>query len=111
VLDNLSHRTQRRGDLKLEIDLHTHSAEVSQLVAGIQKIADRPEVENALVHLSDITGNAIVIHAEYYTAPVTIQEFNLIKQAINMQSLQMLEELKIELAGASTDIRLSKEIS
>ena len=111
VLDNLSHRTQRRGDLKLEIDLCTPSAEVSQLVAGIQKIAERPEVENAHVHLSDITGNAIIVHAEYYTAPVTIQEFNLIKQAINLLSLQLLEELKIELAGASTDIRLSKEVS
>jgi MscS family membrane protein len=111
VLDNLSHRSQHRGDLKLEIDLHTPSAAVSQLIAGIQKIVERPEVENALVHLSDITGNAIIIVTEYYTAPVSLQELNAIKQAINLQSLQLLEELNVELAGANTDIRLSKEIS
>ena len=110
ILDNLTHRTQRRGDLKLEISLQTRAAEIEKLLSGINKIVDRPEVENAQVNLSDISNHAIVIAAEYYTAPFTINEFNAIKQEINLQSLQLMEELKVELAGSSTDIRLTREI-
>lgn len=108
ILDNLTHRTQRRGDLKLEIGLQTRPAEVEKLVDGIKKITDRPDVESASAHLSDISNHAIIISAEYYTAPFTIAEFNSVKQEVNLQSLQLLEELKIELAGTSTDIRLKR---
>lgn len=108
ILDNLSLRTQRRGDLKLEIGLQTAPALIEQLIAGIEKIVGRKEVENANVVLSDISANAIIILSDYYTAPVTINEFNTIRQEINLQSLKLLEELKIELSGASTDVRISK---
>ncbi|HQV60643.1 MAG TPA: mechanosensitive ion channel [Chitinophagaceae bacterium] len=108
ILDNLSLRTQRRGDLKLEIGLQTAPAAIEQLLAGINIIVGRKEVENANVLLSDITSNAIVILSDYYTAPITIQEFNQVKQEINLQSLQLLGELKIEIAGSSTDVRISK---
>lgn len=108
VLDNLSLRTQRRGDLRLEISLQTPSSASEQLVNGIRKILDRKEVESANVHLSDITSTAIVIVSDYYTAPVTIQEFNIIKQQINLQSLQLIESMKIELAGANMEIRMTK---
>ncbi len=110
ILDNLTHRTQRRGDLKLEISLQARTAEVEKLVTGIKRIVDRPDVESAHVYLSDISNHAIIIVAEYYTAPFTINEFNAVKQEINLQSLHLLEELKVELAGASTDIRLTREI-
>jgi len=108
ILDNLSLRTQRRGDLKLEIGLQTSPALIEQLIAGIEKIIGRKEVENANVVLSDISANAVIILSDYYTAPVTINEFNTIRQEINLQSLKLLEELKIELSGASTDVRISK---
>lgn len=111
VLDNLSLRTQRRGDIKLEISLQTSSSLIEQLVTGVKKILDRKDVESANVHLSDITSIAIVIVSDYYTEPVTIQEFNMIKQEVNLQSLQLLESLKIELAGASTDIKVSGKLS
>ena len=58
--------------------------------------------------MADITGQAIIILSDYYTAPLTIQEFNTIKQEVNLQSLRLLEDLKVELAGANTDIRLMK---
>jgi MscS family membrane protein len=108
VLDNLSLRTQRRGDLKLEIGLQTSPAIIETLLKRIEELVSVKEVENANVVLSEITANAIVITSDYYTAPVTIKEFNEIKQNINLQSLKLLEELKVELAGASTDVRIAK---
>jgi MscS family membrane protein len=109
IVDNLSLRTQRRGDLRLEVGPTTTTAKLELLVAGIQKIVDRKEIESANVFLSEITSNAVIILSDYYTAPITIKEFNTIKQEVNLQSLKLLEELQIEIAGASTDIRISKE--
>lgn len=108
ILDNLSLRTQRRGDLKLEIGLQTPTSVVETLLKRIEELVGSKDIENANVVLSEITGNAIVISSDYYTAPVTIKEFNAIKQRINLQSLKLLEELKIEIAGASTDVRIAK---
>lgn len=108
VLDNLSLRTQRRGDLKLELDVQTSSAKLEAVLAGIKKIMERQDVEEANVLLDSITANAFVIQSDYYTAPVTIKEFNFIKQEVNLQVLKLIEESGVEIAGASTDIRISK---
>lgn len=110
VLDNLSLRTQRRADLQLQISLQTSSGAAEQLTRGVQKILDRKDIESASVHLSDITGTAIIIVADYYTAPITIHDFNMLKQEVNLHSLRLLEDLKIELAGARTDIKISGKL-
>jgi len=109
VLDNLSMRTQRRGDLNLQLGLQTSTAELEAVVAGIKKVMERRDIEESNVFLAEIAGNAFIVQSDYYTAPVTIKEFNEIKQAINLQSLKVMEELKIEIAGASTDIRIAKD--
>ena len=106
ILDNLSLRTQRRGELKLEIGLTTNSNNIASLIEGIKKIVGITEVEDSHVVLSDITGQALIINIDYFTAPVTINEFNAIKQQINLSILKLLEESGIELAGANTDIRI-----
>lgn len=67
------------------------------------------EIEEADVVMSEITGNALVLLSDYYTAPVTIKEFNAVKQSINLQVLKLIEELQIEIAGASTELRISKK--
>jgi hypothetical protein len=36
----------------------------------------RKEIESTEVCLSEITGKAIIILAEYYTAPLSLREFN-----------------------------------
>jgi MscS family membrane protein len=107
VLDNMSLRTQRRGDIRLELGLQATPAQLESLLAGLKKILTHKEVEDANVFLSEITNNAIVISSDYYTAPVTIKEFNTVKQEINLRSLKLLEELGIEIAGASMDIRIA----
>jgi MscS family membrane protein len=107
ILDNLSLRTQRRGDLRLDLGLQTPPAKLELLVAGLKKILDRNEIEDANVFLSEIATNAVIIASDYYTAPITIREFNTIKQEINLQSLKLVEELGIEIAGVSTDIRIT----
>lgn len=111
VLDNLSLRTQRRGDLKLEMAVQTNSAKLESILAGIKKLVERKEIEDANVFITEITSNAVILQSDYYTAPITIKEFNTLKQEINLRSLQLIEQLEIEIAGASTDIRLTNNES
>ena len=107
ILDNLSLRTQRRGDLKLELGLQTPPGTIEQVLTSVRAIVGRKEVESANVYLADISSQAIIVLSDYYTAPVTLQEFNMIREEINLESLRLLEKLKVELAGASTDIRVN----
>ena len=108
VLDNLSLRTQRRGDLKLELGLQTSSAKLELLIAGLKKILGRRDIEEANVVLTDITGTAVILQSDYYTGAVTINEFNIIKQEVNLQALKLIEELQVEIAGLRTEVRISK---
>ena len=111
ILDNLSLRTQRKGELRLEVGLSTPSAILDQLITGIRKIIDRKEVENSTVLLNDITSSAFVILVDYFTGPVTAVEFNTVKEQVNFEILKLMEELQVELAGASTDVRISNPVT
>src|SRR5688572_3122038 len=65
ILDNLSQRTQRRGELRLEVGLSTSSSALEQLIDGIRKITDRREIENSTVLLNDISPSAFIIVVDY----------------------------------------------
>ena len=108
ILDNLSLRTQRRGDIRLEIGLQTNRDSVEKLLAAIKTMLNRKEIEDFNVVFGEITSAALLIQADYYTAPLTYKEFNTIKQEINLQCLKVMEEGQIEMAGASTDIRIQQ---
>ena len=106
ILDNLSLRTQRRGELRLEVDLDTSSEKLQELINGIRNILNKKEIENSSVLMDSISGNAFIIGAEYFTAPVTQNDFNNVKEGINIAVLQLMEKLQIQIAGANKEIRI-----
>ena len=105
IIDNLSLRTQRKGELRLEVGLSTASATLDQLINGIRKITARDEIENSTVLLSDITSSAFIILIDYFTGPVTMLEFNTVKEQVNFETLRLMEELGVEIAGSGSDVR------
>lgn len=107
IVDNLSLRTQRKGELRLELSLSTTSALLDTLVQGITVLLKKDNVENSTAFVNDITGTAFLVNVDYFTSPITQEEFNRIKQQVNLDTLRLLESLKIEIAGSSTDIRLT----
>ena len=109
IIDNLSMRTQRKGELRLEVGLSTASATLDQLIDGIRKITGRKEIENSTVLLSDITSSAFVILVDYFTGPVTAAEFNKVKEQVNFETLRLMETLGVEIAGSSTDVRITEQ--
>jgi MscS family membrane protein len=109
IVDNLSLRSQRRVDLRLELNLGARAAELEALTEGIRKITSHPDILQQYVFLSDITANAFVVQVEYYTITLPIGEFNKLRQDINLQIVRLVESLRMELAGQSTDVRLHRE--
>jgi len=106
ILDNLSLRTQRKGELRLEIELGTPSEKLQELISGIRNILNKKEIENSSVLMDSIAGDAFIIGGEYFTAPVTQNDFNQVKEGINIAVLQLMEKLEIHIAGASKEIRI-----
>jgi MscS family membrane protein len=106
ILDNLSQRTQRKAELRLEPGLDSSREQLERLIAGLRQLLQRPEVETHTVLLNDITSQGYQVLVEYYTGPITMAEFNSIKEEVNFSVLRLLEETGIQLSGASTDVRI-----
>ncbi|MFI5152103.1 MAG: mechanosensitive ion channel family protein [Chitinophagales bacterium] len=106
IVDNQTLRTQRKAELRLQIALSTPTVKVIKFIKGIEVILNRDIIENPSVFLNDIAGNAFSINADYFTAPIPLQEFNQLKQQVNLAILELMEQLGIEIAGATTDIEI-----
>jgi MscS family membrane protein len=111
ILDNLSLRTQLKGELRLQVALSTSSSDLEQLIAGIKKILLHKEVVSFTVVMNDIAINSFLINGDYFTGPLIYRDFIAVKEEINLQVLKLMEELKIEIAGASTGIRIEGRLS
>ncbi|PWU02061.1 MAG: hypothetical protein C5B52_06140 [Bacteroidetes bacterium] len=109
IVDNLSLRTQRRVDLKLDANLNSSSEQIQSLLDGLKTVMKHPRIEKSHVYLNDISQQAFSVNVEYYTAPIAIEEFNQVKQEINMAAIRLMEKLGIEISGANTDVRIVNE--
>jgi MscS family membrane protein len=107
IVDNLTLRTQRKGELRLELGLSTPAGRLDELIAGIKKILVKDKVENSTAFLNDITGTAFLVNVDYFTAPITQDEFNAIKQQVNLDVLRLMEKMELSIAGSSTDVRVT----
>lgn len=111
ILDNHSLRTQRRADISLQLSLQTSMQKIKEISDGLRKILMQEQVVNSYVHVSDINGNAVVITVNYYTTTIGVHEFIAFKEKINLECLKLLEDMHVEIAGSSTDIRVIKDIN
>ena len=101
ILDNLSLRTQRRGFLTLEISSSTSYDMINMLLQEIENIiiAKKDRVENYSVVLSDISKNSYIVQVEYFTGPIAMDEYNKVKQYLNLAIIRLMEEKTIRLAS------------
>ena len=108
IVDNLTLRTQRKAEIRLQIGLSTSTGELQGLVNGIGKILVKEYIESPTVYLSDIAATAFLMNVDYFTPPITVAEFNLLKQNVNLEILSLMDTMNISLAGASMDVSITK---
>ena len=110
ILDNLSLRTQRKAEIRLEIGLDSSVETLNKFIEAIKARLTHSQIEDSSVFLLDIKSNSFLINIDFFTAPISIAEFNKLKQQKNLEILKLMEEMEIELAGASSDIKISGKL-
>ena len=106
VMDNISQRTQRRVDLRLEISLSVLATPLDELTKAIKAILGTFNlIENSAVFISETGKNAHVIEIVYFTSiDQTLEEYNELRHAVNLAIIQLTEKMKIELASATKEV-------
>jgi MscS family membrane protein len=107
IVDNLTLRTQRKAEIRLELSLLTPSATLDELIDGIKKIVTKDLIESSSVFLNDITSKSFLINVDYFTSTISQDDFNDLKEKVNLEILSLMEKLNIEIAGANADVRVN----
>jgi len=106
IVDNISLRTQRRAELRLELSLSTGTDQLKQLLIALRnEMQQKKGVESFLVNLVDTGRNAHIVSVVYFTTmPQDYHVFTSLCEEINLKAIELLHQLNIDLASASTEV-------
>lgn len=108
ILDNVTLRSQIRGEINLFIDLQTPPAKIQQLLDDVRKyLVTIQEVQSSNVLFNDIRVQAFIVFIEFFTPNIPWGEFTSIKQKLNFFILQAMERLEIKIAAEGKDIAIA----
>jgi len=97
ILDNVSLRSQIRGEINLFINQQTSHDKMKQLLDAIKKyLSDIPDIQTHNVFFNDFRGQAFIVLIEFFTPNINMNSFNSIKDQINLFILETLETLQIK---------------
>ena len=107
ILDNVSLRSQIRGEINLFINLQTPPQKIQQLITAIKThIEGIEEIQANNVLFNDIRLQAFLVFIEYFTPNMEWNKFTAIRQGLNFFILQKMEELEIRIAAEGKDIAI-----
>lgn len=103
MLDNWSLRTARRAEIRLELDQQTPIVRVQELMNYARQLMQQQgeSLQTFEVVLKDIGKTGLLVQIEFYTQPVSLADFDQIKQAILIPVKQFMEERGISFAAAN----------
>lgn len=104
IVDNISLRTQRKAELRLELKLSVTTDEIREIMQAIKNILSKPEILKSSVHFSETGKNANIISVEYFTGmTLTDDKFNQIKDEINFSIMKEIETRGTDFAALNID--------
>lgn len=99
IVDNFSLRTQRKGDLNLEINPLTKEQIIEIFLKQVNQLLEQHEgINEHSANLTSLGRNGLLVHIEYFTAVITISEFNRLKQEVNLEILKLMEKNEVKMA-------------
>lgn len=105
IVDNISLRTQRKAELRIELDLAASATQLEVFTVAVKKILNKPDVHSTVVFLAETGKNAHVVIIEFFTSmDQSIETFNQLRQQVNLEIISWLEENQLQLAAANTDV-------
>ncbi len=110
ILDNLSLRTQRKVETRLELSLSTSAAKLQTLIPAIRQILEEDVVEDCSVYVADTGQQSHVVLVEYFTnAFQDFKSFLALREKVNLRIITLLETLEIDLAARKMDVVVHAE--
>jgi MscS family membrane protein len=111
IVDNLSMRTKRRAEIRLELATKTTLSLAQTFIDALKKILEQnnQRMVTSSVFLKEISKDSLLIVVEYFTEPFTLEEFDTLKQQVNFSIKKIIEDDNIELAGSSNTIVINNE--
>jgi hypothetical protein len=110
IVDNHTLRTYRKAEIRLQFDSSTTAETIDSFIKDCRKmLQEESAVIDATVFLNDISGTAFLINIDYFTTPIPLNEFNEIKQKINVEILDLIENLKIVIAGSGMTVKITSD--
>jgi MscS family membrane protein len=108
ILDNVSLRSQIRGELVLHIHLQTSPSKLEELISAVKSYLSKvEEVQSFNVLFSDIRLQAFMVTVEFFTPPMEINKFLILKQELNLFVLQTMERLEIKIAAEGKELAIA----
>jgi MscS family membrane protein len=105
VLDNLTLRTQRKVDTRLELGLSTTADQIKEIIAAVTNILKKEAVEETNVFLAETGQQAHVVLVEYFTnAFQENKAFLQLRQEINLEIVELLDKMNIEMAAKKAEV-------
>jgi MscS family membrane protein len=99
ILENVSLRSQLRGETNLFLHHSTPPAKIEQLLTELRNFLNTiPEVDTKNVLLNDIRIQGFHVFIEYFTPQMEWSSFTGIKQRVNIFILQAMEAMEIRMA-------------
>lgn len=108
VVDNLSMRSQRRAEIKLDFDAKSSTTSIEKLMEEVKKIFTQhsEQIVKSSVFFSEFNKNGITVTIEFFTIHISMTEFNQLKQSFNISVKKLIEDLTLDLASAGSDINI-----
>jgi MscS family membrane protein len=104
IVDNISLRTQRKAELKLELKLSVTTGQLKQLLADIKSILQQEAIQKRSVYFSDTGKNANIISIEYFAGmDLSDEEFNALEEQVNFGIMALIENSGIDFATLNID--------
>ncbi len=104
VVDNWSMRTQRRADIKLEFSEKTNAATLDRFIAQAKAMlaTKAQNILSATVFITEYSKNGSTVTVEYFTPAFSMEEFNQLKQEVNLALMGLIAQEKIEMASGNS---------
>lgn len=110
IVDNYTLRTQRKVEIRLELDLNAGAEKLKALTPAVRELLKKPEIENAVIGVSDTGKNAHVFSVDYFTTmQQSFEDFVALRETVAIELVELVEKMGIELAGTNTYVTVSNK--
>jgi len=101
AVDNWSLRTHRRAEIKLELAAGTSSSSLQTVIDAIKEKfeQDNQRIDSYSVYLTEINKSGNIIQGEYFTHPISLEEFVAMKESYYFFIKKMMEENKFVMSN------------